>query len=218
LDATHPVFKFKEGIKFGNSKWINLLTKILEVITMKKQINIVFGKNRLTALSKIFWNIVLLVSIGWSANTMAEDNTKNKERIEAMIADFSNDFSVPEVDVTTAKRLLSDKTVLFLDVREQKEIEVSKIPNAITKEQFEDNPEIYKDKKIIAYCTIGYRSSKFAEKWNKRGFKMSNLRGSLLLWTHAEGALVDTYGKPTNQVHVYGKKWNLIPKSYQSIY
>lgn len=162
--------------------------------------------------------LILLILLICPALTLAQTNAEKKQQVERMIADFSPDFAVPEVDVSTAKTLLAQPNVVFLDVREPKEIQISLIPNAITKQQFEARPELYKDKKIIVYCTIGYRSSKYAGQWNKRGFHMSNLRGSLLLWAHENGPLVDQTGKPTHLVHTYGKKWNLVPDTYQSVF
>ena len=177
-----------------------------------------YKMNFIPRFKKTIRPLLLLVSLIWPVVTLAQTDAEKKQMIEKMIADFSPDFTVPEVDVTTAKRLLSEGEFLFLDVRETKEIQISTIPNAITKQQFEANPEAYKNRKIIAYCTIGYRSSKYAERWNKQGFHISNLRGSLLLWSHANGALVDQYGKPTRLVHTYGKKWNLVPSFYQSVF
>lgn len=149
---------------------------------------------------------------------LAQTNAEKRQQVERMIADFSSSFSVPEVDAGTAKTMLNLSNVLFLDAREPKEAQVSIIPNAITKQQFEAKPELYKNKKIIVYCTIGYRSSKYAGQWNKRGYQMTNLRGSLLLWTHENGPLVDQHGKPTRLVHTYAKKWNLIPDTYQGVF
>jgi rhodanese-related sulfurtransferase len=132
-----------------------------------------------------------------------------------MIADFEPDFKVPQVDAVTAQRLLAEQAnYVLLDVREPRETNISMIPGAISKLEFEKNPEKYKDKKIIVYCTIGYRSSKYAERWNKRGYQMSNLRGSLLLWSHAHGAMVDSAGVPTRKIHVYAKQWDLLPNGY----
>jgi sodium/bile acid cotransporter 7 len=174
--------------------------------------------NLISRFKKSIRPFLLMTSLVWPVVSLAQTDAEKKQLIEKMIVDFSPDFHVPEIDVATAKRLLSEGEFLFLDVRDTKEIAISTIPNAITKQQFEANPEVYKNRKIVAYCTIGYRSSKYAERWNKKGFHISNLRGSLLLWTHANGALVDQDGQPTHLVHTYGKQWNLVPNSYQSVF
>ncbi len=142
-------------------------------------------------------------------------DAEKKQRIEAMIVRFESKFSVPQVAASTVMQWVKEDNALLLDAREPRETLVSKIPGAIAKREFEQNPAQYKTRKIIVYCTIGYRSAAYAEKWNKRGYDMHNLRGSLLLWTHAQGALVDAKGADTRQVHVYGRDWDLLPAAYQ---
>jgi rhodanese-related sulfurtransferase len=168
---------------------------------------------------RLFLCTLWAFSTTFGANAQSLGDAEKQQRIESMIAGFESDFKVPQVDVLAAQRLLSKQVdYVLLDVREPKETEVSMIPGAINKQEFEKNPEKYKDKKIIAYCTIGYRSSQYAEKWNQRGYHMSNLRGSLLLWSHAHGAMVDSAGLPTRQVHIYGKKWDLLANGYLGKY
>jgi rhodanese-related sulfurtransferase len=142
-------------------------------------------------------------------------DAEKKQRIEAMVAQFESKFNAPQIEALAAIKMMRDEAVLFLDAREDKEIAVSKIPGAISKREFEQNPAQYKTRKIIAYCTIGYRSAAYVEKWNKRSYTMQNLRGSLLLWAHAGGVLVDATGAATTQVHVYGRDWDLLPRAYQ---
>ena len=145
-------------------------------------------------------------------------DAEKKQKIEAMIALFEPFFKVPQIDAAEAIKLAREGSTLILDVREDKEMKVSRIANAINAKQFEQNPEQYKNRKIIAYCTIGYRSAAYIQKWNKRGFNMQNLRGSLLLWTHAQGTLVDSSGQATQDVHVYGRDWDLLPAAYKARY
>jgi rhodanese-related sulfurtransferase len=165
-----------------------------------------------------FWPLFAVAATGNSEQNNVQTDTAKKHRIESMISEFEPKFNTPQIEVTAVERLVKEKNYVLLDVREPKETRVSIIPGAITKEQFEQNPTLYKDKKIIAYCTIGYRSSKFAERMNKQGYQISNMRGSLLLWSHAGGALVNARGEPTQQMHVYGRDWDLLPKRYQSTY
>ncbi len=162
----------------------------------------------------VLWLVLLSQTLNCFAASVMTDAEK-KQRIEAMIAQFESRFSVPQIDGATAIKMMPDAAVLFLDAREDKEIAVSKIPGAISKREFEQNPVQYKSRKIIVYCTIGYRSAAYATQWNKRGYTMQNLKGSLLLWAHAQGALVDATGAATKQVHVYGRDWDLLPAAYQ---
>jgi rhodanese-related sulfurtransferase len=163
----------------------------------------------------IIFYVVLLSRALNSFAAPAITDAEKKQRVEAMIMQFESKFSAPHIDAASAINMLRDENTLFVDAREDKEIAVSKIAGAISKKDFEQNPTQYKTRKIIAYCTIGYRSAAYVEKWNKRGYTMQNLRGSLLLWAHAGGALVDAMGAATSQVHVYGRDWDLLPGAYQ---
>ena len=89
------------------------------------------------------------------------------------------------------------------------------IPGAVSKEEFERDKSQYKGHVVIPYCTIGYRSGKYAEKLSGQGWDARNLRGSILAWTHAGRPLVDADGNDTKRVHVYGKKWDLAAEGYE---
>ena len=51
----------------------------------------------------------------------------------------------------------------------------------------------------------------------KKDFTLYNLRGGLLAWVHDGGEVVDEKGK-TKRIHVYGRKWNLAPRSYEAVW
>jgi sodium/bile acid cotransporter 7 len=106
--------------------------------------------------------------------------------------------------------------VIFVDVREPAEINVSMLPDAITREEFLKNPSRYKDVKIVAYCTISYRSGMFVKEMERKGIKISNLAGGLLAWVLEGGKVFDTHGE-TKRIHVYNKKWNYLPKGYEMV-
>ena len=75
-----------------------------------------------------------------------------------------------------------------------------------------------REKEIVCYCTIGFRSGLFAKKLGGRGIPASNLKGSLLAWTYEQGELVDAAGGSTKQVHTYGRRWALAADGYQAVY
>ncbi len=141
-------------------------------------------------------------------------------RIERMIQKFESGFNAPTIKVRDmmriSKRNLFDSYVV-VDVREGYEQKVSTIPGAITKADFEKNMVKYKTKKVISYCTIGYRSAEYTNTLVAKGFDALNLRGSVLSWTHEGGKLVDHDGKDTKKVHVYGKDWDLVPEGFRSV-
>ena len=141
---------------------------------------------------------------------------EKRERIEFMYRDYKKE-SFPEVEDVGATELaiwLRDGTGVVVDVREPEERAVSVIPGAITREEFEERREELADKYIAAYCTIGYRSGLFAKEMAEDGVRVFNVKGSILAWAHSGEPLEDPDGNETRRVHVYGKRWNLLPDEY----
>ena len=157
-----------------------------------------------------------LVRASWAADNMSE--SEKRDKIEAMYQSYKKDFpGVPDIQISDAMRLLQEGKALFIDVREEKEQEVSMLPGAVTEKQFLKNPGKYRDRTLVGYCTISYRSGKLAEKLNAQGITLLNLKGGLLAWVHAGGKVYDQSGE-TKRIHVYGKKWNLGPKDYEAVW
>jgi rhodanese-related sulfurtransferase len=157
-----------------------------------------------------------LVRASWAADNMSD--SEKRDKIEAMYQSYKKDFpGVPDIQIYDAMRLLQEGKALFIDVREEKEQEVSMLPGAVTEKQFLKNPGKYRDRTLVGYCTISYRSGKLAEKLNAQGITLLNLKGGLLAWVHAGGKVYDQSGE-TKRIHVYGKKWNLGPRDYEAVW
>lgn len=148
----------------------------------------------------------------------AAEALARRAQIDDLYTDYRRSF--PEVPEMTAAELLvlpDTARVVVLDVRPPAERAVSMIPGAVTPEQLEDNPEQFRDQRIVCYCTIGYRSGRYAQQLRREGWAAENLAGSLLAWVQEGGPLVDAAG-PTRRVHVYGEKWNLLPPGYEAVW
>jgi sodium/bile acid cotransporter 7 len=91
------------------------------------------------------------------------------------------------------------------------------LPGAMSRTEFEARKDDFRNIPIVAYCTLGFRSGKFAAKLRGEGFDAYNLRGAILAWTHAGQPLVDAEGE-TRRVHVYGRKWNLVASEYEGVW
>lgn len=147
-----------------------------------------------------------------AANSFAKSS--NKATAEKMYQDIKKKFrKVPEITLSEAQSL--KEKILFIDVREEKERNVSIIPGAISHKEFEKNPEKYKNRKIAVYCTIGYRSAKYVKKLKKRGIQAYNLEGSILGWVHDGKSVVNKNGNSVKNVHVYGRSWNYLPEGFK---
>jgi rhodanese-related sulfurtransferase len=119
-------------------------------------------------------------------------------------------FTVPTVSPNDVKKM---PDALLFDARERAEYDVSHLPKAvfIGYNNFEKNAltNIPKDKPIIVYCSIGYRSEKIGEKLQKLGYtKVYNLYGSIFEWLNEGNQVVDNQGIVTNKVHTFNKSWS----------
>jgi sodium/bile acid cotransporter 7 len=101
-------------------------------------------------------------------------------------------------------------------VRKPAEIAVSTLPGAIDKPSFLENPQKYRDKTVVAFCTIGYRSGLFAQEMAERGLTVKNLKGGILAWVLKGGKVYKTDGV-IKRLHVYGPKWDLAPSAYETV-
>ena len=141
-----------------------------------------------------------------------------KHKVVEMYQGYVHDFpKVQGLTVEELDELMQTDEVTLVDVRPKKEREVSMIPGAISAEELEANLDQYRDTKIVAYCTIGYRSGVYAKELRAKGLEVLNLEGSILAWTHAGKPLVNQEG-PTQKLHVYGKRWNLAADGYEAVW
>lgn len=144
-------------------------------------------------------------------------DAQRKVKIEALYADYEQRMhGVKSLSAEEILQLADRKDLIFVDIRKPQEQAVSMIPGAITEAEFKRNAALYRKRMIIGYCTIGYRSGKLARKLKKQNILMINMRGGILAWLHA-GGTVQQDGKPVNQVHVYGKKWDLAPETITAV-
>ena len=165
--------------------------------------------------------LVVLAVLGFAAvdRTALANNMTDSEkraRIDELYRGYRKDFpGVGEIEPQEAMRLLQEGRAVFIDVREPKEQAVSMLPAAVTAEEFLKDPGRYSDRVLIGYCTISYRSGELAQQLAARGIAVLNLRGGILAWAHAGGSLRDRDGE-TRRVHVYGRKWDLAPRGYET--
>ena len=140
---------------------------------------------------------------------------EKRATIEEMASKYHAEYAdVPELSVSALVDLMAGGNVLLVDVRTPVELNVSMIPGAVSKAEFEKDKEIHRKQTLVTYCTIGYRSGLYAAALRKEGFHVFNLRGGILAWTHAGRPMVDSKGAETRRVHVYGAEWSLLPHGY----
>lgn len=130
----------------------------------------------------------------------------------------------PQVDSVTVaqiQKLQSDQTqrgrFVIIDVRSKAETDVSVIPGALTKSEFEKSANQHQGKTIVVYCTIGVRSGKYAAELNRKGWQALNYKGSILDWCQNKLPLQTPDGKRTNRVHTYSARYS-VPQEYTAVH
>jgi adenylyltransferase/sulfurtransferase len=107
-------------------------------------------------------------------------------------------MSVPEITPTEyAARLERGESLTLLDVREDWELGVARVPNAIVHipmGQVADRiSEIERDKTVVVLCRSGRRSMEVAKFLQQNGFDAVNLAGGILAWSQELDATIPTY-------------------------
>lgn len=122
--------------------------------------------------------------------------------------------TVPQVTVEELLAQETDPAPLLLDARSNEEYAVSHLGGALS------TPDeaaalialsgVGPEREILAYCSVGLRSSALAERLRARGFKRTaNLEGGIFAWANA--------GQPTyrgtermDQVHPFDERWSTL--------
>jgi rhodanese-related sulfurtransferase len=125
-----------------------------------------------------------------------------------------------EISVAEAKKI-SDVT--FVDAREKNEFNVSHLKNAVWcgYDDFDINrlKSVDGSKKVIVYCSVGYRSEKISLKLKKLGFtNVFNLYGGIFEWKNQGNPVYDNQGNETEKVHAYDEKWGVWLTSGEKVY
>ena len=107
----------------------------------------------------------------------------------------------------TAELAKMEPKPVLLDVRTAAEFGVSRIAGAQRVDPEAATVALPKDTQIVTYCSVGYRSAKFAQRLQAAGFtKVRNLDGSIFQWANEGRPLAGGAGK----VHPFNKKWGAL--------
>lgn len=167
---------------------------------------------------RILWGL-LVSQLFYQVELSAMSNQDKLKEVGRIAAEINAKIKAPLWSARQLKEAsVKQEKIVLVDVREKEERQVSHIPQSISKEEFLRNQDLYRDHKVISYCTVGYRSGKFTNKLIEQGYKAYNLDGSILTWLHSGGILYDHKNNPTKTVHVYGKTWDLAPNDYVTVY
>ena len=138
------------------------------------------------------------------------------EGLAAIHADIISDHkSVAQLSAEDYLEL-DRSDILLLDIREPEEYAVSRLPGAVRVDPNASAATLIHmgdvtGKKIIVYCSVGRRSSIFAEREQTALMKMgaasvSNLEHGIFGWHNERRELMDANGE-TDAVHPYNSIW-----------
>jgi sodium/bile acid cotransporter 7 len=145
-------------------------------------------------------------------------DAQKKETVYRMYAGYKKDFpNVKDISPQRAMELLDQNKVVFVDTRKPEEIAVSMLPGAVAEKDFLKDPDRYRERTIVAYCTISYRSGVFARDLANEGTTVLNLRAGILAWLLEGGRVYDQSEKEVKRVHVYGDEWDYAPAGYETV-
>ena len=144
---------------------------------------------------------------------------------KAMMMEYTSQF--PDIDVISSEEIIEimkcGENTWLVDVRNVEEQDVSMLPGALSKYEFEaaiKKGDVAPTDLIISYCTIGYRSGVYSMELYTRGFQNVKNGEGILLWTYTNVPLVvkNTDGKvvPAHSIHTFGDKWDIASTRYRS--
>ncbi len=144
------------------------------------------------------------------------------QSIETALERHTKEY-VPFVQVEEMPAL--SQKPLLLDTRSREEYEVSHLPGALWVGYKEFDPDRVqslipdKDQSILVYCSIGVRSEKIGVRLQDLGYtQVRNLYGGIFRYKERGHIVIDTTGKPTENVHAYNRHWGRLLKNARKVY
>lgn len=154
----------------------------------------------------------------------AKQAIKQERKLRMEYLKATAGIQVPVIKPEALLALLEDTNLVLLDVRQPDEQKVSMIPKAMTLPEFAERfrKGLPRSKRIVVYCTIGYRSGRYAMELATKGIRAENLEGGLLAWSHIHGPLEVRndagFHTATRRVHIYSSGWNFLHPDYEAVW
>ena len=147
----------------------------------------------------------LLLLLGACASKPSPEWTDLKAEIRARFP------TVSQVSTTELRKWLEQQDVLLLDARADEEYAVSHLGGARfapdESEALRVLDGVAKDRRIVVYCSVGYRSSDMAQKLGAHGFSnVHNLEGSIFEWANG-GYPLYRGEQRVREVHPFDTHW-----------
>lgn len=158
--------------------------------------------------SRAWASLVAYLSLAWIYFTPVHAQTMDaiKQTIRRKFPD------VPQLSTTDLAAWLDSANrpaPLLVDVRGSDEFRVSHLNGAVNATTIDAVTSALgaTNRSIVVYCSVGYRSSAFAQKLRKAGItNVYNLDGSIFQWAN-EGRPVYRGTAQVKEVHPFSRKW-----------
>ena len=158
---------------------------------------------------------VKAIRMGVLAGVLLAACAGGSDGLDALHADIASDY--PGVTHVSTREVAAMNDVVLLDIREPDEFAVSRLPGAVQVGLGEEPDAVLsrlpdlKGRHVVAYCSVGRRSSIFAERMEAAlreagAASVSNMQGGVFRWHGDKRPLVDD-GGATDAVHPYDEVW-----------
>ena len=172
------------------------------------------GLGELGAVVAGWWRI--LVRLVLRGGRPPEDDAQRHDEVLRTYVDLLAAFrEVPSISAADLLAVWDDPALQILDARPEDERAVSMLPASLPLEEVEISA--LRGRRVVVYCTLGWRSGREAARLRRQGVDVVNLAGGILAWTHVGGPLFRGV-EPVREVHVVAEPWDLARKDYRSVW
>ena len=187
----------------------------------------VYSKNRI--MSKIIYISFFALALVLAAIIAYAENETSLTPLGKIHQDIETNYPhMSHISSADLEKQLMSGELLIFDTRPLEEYNVSHIPGAIqiepdiTPEHFTAKlAESLKNKRIIVYCSVGWRSSRLGTRLEDAALSagaasIQNLEGGLFRWHSDNRPLVNPSGTTSN-IHPYNPYWGRLIENKDDI-
>lgn len=217
----------RERIRIGRA--LERLPRIDAAFRGERPCYVVLTEPRLPPMAKVLSIALAAILFLWAPAALS-DSTRSVDSSPAPQTDGGDTWTggwertlrlvreafpeVPQMSTQQLSDMRADDAapdIVLLDARSEAEFKVSHLPGAVfashTRMALEALGASDSVRAIVVYCSVGYRSSRLAEKLRARGIEnVFNLEGSLFQWANENRPLYRG-DKRVYEAHPYDEEW-----------
>jgi rhodanese-related sulfurtransferase len=167
----------------------------------------------------VIWVLLALPACGQDTSVSETVSPAYRQMLRTLYRE-----TVPTIQAAALADILRTKPqqLILLDTRTPAEYRVSHLQGArfVDFDTYEqaDFAGISRQRTVIVYCSVGYRSERVGERLKALGFRdVRNLYGGIFQWVN-EGRPVYNASGPTRQIHPYSALWSTWLRQGEPVY